>query len=160
MAYQVFVRQCTKLPVFMSSLLQTPLIAASIEENDKIGILSANSKTLEPNLSKLLTECGVSNNINQFYVIGCENIDGFEAVAKGEKVNYKKVMIGIEELVFEKLAENPGTKALLMECTELPCYSDTLRASTALPVFDAITMINFFYSSCTDNPNFGINDWD
>ena len=94
--------------------------------------------------------------LTNFYVIGCENVDGFEAVAKGEKVNYKKSYDRYRRISSWKTSR----KALLMECTELPCYSDTLRASTALLVFDAITMINFFYSSCTDNPNFGINDWD
>ena len=51
--------------IYVQSFTNT-LIAASIEKNEKIGILSVNSKTLEPNLSKLLTECGVINNINQF----------------------------------------------------------------------------------------------
>ena len=159
MAYQKEVRQYTKLPVFMSSLLQTSIVSSSIEDDDKIGILSANSKTLEPNLKKLLTECGIHVNIDKVYVIGCENVEGFDAVAKGEKVDSKKVSIGIEKLVKKNLIEYPTTKAFIMECTELPCYSDAIRFTTGLPVFDAITLINLFYCSCTDNPNFGLNNW-
>ncbi len=159
MAYQKQVRQYTKLPVFMSSLLQTSIVESSIEDVDKIAILSANSKTLEPNLKNLLTECGIQVNIDKVYVIGCEDVEGFDAVAKGEKVDSKKVTIGIEKLVKKKLIEYPTTKAFIMECTELPCYSDTIRFATGLPVFDAITLINLFYCSCTDNPNFGLNNW-
>tara|TARA_Y100000768_G_scaffold386987_1_gene376832 strand:- start:887 stop:1657 length:771 start_codon:yes stop_codon:yes gene_type:complete len=160
MAYQKLVCDISKLPVFMSSLLQTPIIAASIEDHETIGILSANSDTLKPNLKKLMTECGVNVNLEQIYVIGCQEIPGFDAVAKGEKVNNKLVNKGIEKIIKHSLVGHPNTKAFLMECTELPCYSDTVRYISGLPVFDIITLINLFYASSTDNPNFGINGWD
>lgn len=159
MAYQKIIRKATKLPVFMSSLLLTPIISAAINNDDKIGILTANSDSLIQTLPRLLTECGVKNDVSQFYVIGCQNIDGFEAVAAGERVDFEKVNNGIQALVKENLAKNPNTKAFLMECTELPAYSDTIRYLTALPVFDVTDLISLFYSSCTDNPRFGINNW-
>ena len=46
-----------------------------------------------------------------------------------------------------------------MECTELPPYSDAVRAATGLPVFDAITACNFFVGAFNDNPLFGKQDW-
>ena len=46
-----------------------------------------------------------------------------------------------------------------MECTELPPYSDAVRAATHLPVFDAITGCDFLISSCKDSERFGLNDW-
>ena len=45
-------------------------------------------------------------------------------------------------------------RAILMECTELPPYSDAVRHATGLSVFDAITCCDFFISSCTDNVRF------
>ena len=44
-----------------------------------------------------------------------------------------------------------------MECTELPPYSDAVRAATGLPVYDAITACNFFMSGVQDNPRFGLD---
>ena len=46
-----------------------------------------------------------------------------------------------------------------MECTELPPYSDAVRAATGLLVYDAITACNVFMSGVQDNPRFGINEW-
>ena len=43
------------------------------------------------------------------------------------------------------------------QCTELPPYSDALRAATGLPVYDAITCADFFIDSKADNPRFGID---
>merc|ERR1719163_2345247 len=49
--------------------------------------------------------------------------------------------------------------AFIMECTELPPYSDALRAATGLPVWDAITGADFYISAYKDNPRFGLDDW-
>ena len=57
------------------------------------------------------------------------------------------------------LEEHPTIRAILMECTELPPYSDAFRAASGLPVFDAITCCDLFINGRVDNPRFGINDW-
>jgi len=43
--------------------------------------------------------------------------------------------------------------------TNLKTYSDALRQSTGLPVWDAITNADFFISAFKDNPRFGLNEW-
>ena len=57
------------------------------------------------------------------------------------------------------MLEHPDVRAILMECTELPPYSDALRQATGLPVCDAITCCIFFMSGVQDNPRFGLNEW-
>jgi len=49
--------------------------------------------------------------------------------------------------------------AFMMECTELPPYSDAVRKETGLPVFDAVTNCDFFINAFKDNERFGMNDW-
>jgi hypothetical protein len=91
--------------------------------------------------------------------VGCEDVEGFEAVALGEKVDTKKVEPGIVKKALATLKEHPEARAFLLECTELPPYSDAIRHATGIPVFDAITGCDFFISSCVDNARFGENDW-
>merc|ERR1719183_1512568 len=57
------------------------------------------------------------------------------------------------------LKKNPRIRAILLECTELPPYADALRASTGLPVFDAITNCDYFIRSRMDNPRIGLSNW-
>merc|ERR1712165_195256 len=57
------------------------------------------------------------------------------------------------------MAEVPELRAFLMECTELPPYSDAIRAATGLPVYDAITSCNAFMAGVQDNPHFGLQGW-
>ena len=40
----------------------------------------------------------IDKDTDRFHIVGCENIDGFEAVATGEKVDHDKVEPGIVAL--------------------------------------------------------------
>lgn len=91
--------------------------------------------------------------------MGAQDVPGFEAVALGEKVDTKKVEPGMVALAKEALKKYPDARAFLMECTELPPYSDAVRHATGKPVFDAITNCDFFMNGCLDNLRFGKNGW-
>lgn len=101
-------------------------------------------------------ECGVDTQDKRFHIKGAENVDGFEAVALGEKVDTKKVTPGIVKLCQQILVDFPDTRAFLFECTELPPYSDAVRYATGKPVFDAITACDFFLSGRKDANRFGL----
>lgn len=159
MAYQINIRRLTGLPVFMSSLLQAPIAAAAYQADEKIAILTADSNTLAPNLENLLTYFGITVDPSRFVVIGCQDVKGFEAVKNGQKVNYKMVSQGILNLLRKHCINDEKIKSVLMECTEMPVYADLIRKETGMPVFDAITMIDLYYSTMSNNPNFGAKKW-
>jgi hypothetical protein len=73
-------------------------------------------------------------------------VPGFEAVAVGGKVDTTKVSPGIVQKALDVIKQHPTIRAVLMECTELPPYSDAVRKATGLPVYDAITACDFFVS--------------
>eukprot|EP00928_Gymnodinium_smaydae_P028431 TRINITY_DN2168_c0_g1_i1.p1 TRINITY_DN2168_c0_g1~~TRINITY_DN2168_c0_g1_i1.p1 ORF type:complete len:688 (-),score=120.66 TRINITY_DN2168_c0_g1_i1:340-2403(-) len=159
MAFQVLARKIATKPVFMSSMCQIPVIAAAFDPNDQILILTANGLTLKPQKEVLLSSCGFDVNEDRFIIKGCQDVPGFDAVAKGEKVPVEIVQPGIVKLTQQVLRSNPRIKGILLECTELPPYADALRATTGLPVWDAITGADFYINAFKDNPRFGINDW-
>merc|ERR1712157_611773 len=81
----------TKSPIFLSALNQLPSMAAALSSNDKIIILTANGKSLDPMRDLLLRVCGVDATDSHFVIVGCENVKHFgEEVAKGLKVDYEK----------------------------------------------------------------------
>merc|ERR1712232_52415 len=159
MAFQCIARQTATVPVFMSSMVQSPIISVAFDKYDKIMILTANSETLKPQKDTLLSHCGFDVNDDRYKIFGCQDVPGFDAVAKGEKVDVEKVTPGIVKMTQKILKEIPSIRAILLECTELPPYSDALRQHTGLPVFDAITCADFYISATKDNPRFGMNEW-
>merc|ERR1719335_1162980 len=139
MWFQALARKHTKKPVFMSSLAHLPAITCAFANFELIAIFTANSQTLKPMKALIKDECGVDPDERRYIIVGCEDVPGFEAVELGQKVDTVKVTPGIVKKVQDTLKAHPTIRAILMECTELPAYSDAVRAATGLPVFDAIT---------------------
>eukprot|EP00439_Symbiodinium_sp_Y106_P058761 s1853_g8.t1 len=119
----------------------------------RVLILTANDDSLKPqketacSSETLLSNCGFDVDDARFMIRGCQDVPGFDAVAKGEKVDVDYVQPGIVYMVKELLKKNASIRAILLECTELPPYADALRHETKLPVFDAITNADFFLSA-------------
>ena len=160
MNFQSIARQVTKIPIFMSSLCQLPAVTCAYAEKEQIIIMTANGKSLEPMRDLIRDECGVDTQDKRYNIVGCEDVPHFgEAVANGDKVNTKKATPGIVGKAVEALKKYPKSRAFLLECTELPPYSDAIRFHTGLPVYDSITACQFFISGHQDNARFGLQDW-
>jgi len=159
MWFQELARSVTKKPVIMSSLCHLPAVTCAFNVSEKIAIFTANGETLTPMKDLIRDECGVEMGEERYVIVGCQDVPGFEAVAAGEKVDVKAVTPGMVAKCKATLEAHPTIRAILMECTELPPYSDALRQAFGLPVFDSITCCDFFIDGVTDNPRFGLNDW-
>lgn len=161
---QPLARQATRLPIFLSALVQLPAVVASHAPTEQIAILTANGESLVRMQQLIKAECGgvdLEHLLTQtrFLVVGCESVPGFEAVALGQRVDVARTTPGIVALVRSVHAAHPALRALLLECTELPQFADHLRSATGLPVYDAITAADFYMSSVQDNPRFGLDGW-
>lgn len=159
MYLQPLARSITHIPVFMSALCQLPAVTCAFSPNEQIIILTANGETLEPMHDLIKDESGVDTHENRYHIVGCEDVVGFEAVALGEKVDTRKVEPGMVSKALAALRQFPDSRAILLECTEMPPYADAIRYRTGVPVFDAITACNFFISGFQDDVRFGLNDW-
>ena len=109
-------------------------------------------------LDLVRNECGVNTDLINFIVVDCKDVKGFEAVASGEKVNYEEVEPGVVAKAEEALAAHSKARAFLLECTQLPAYSDAIRAATGLPVWDAITNCDFFLAGYQQSQRFEKKD--
>eukprot|EP01060_Flectonema_neradi_P040464 TRINITY_DN921_c0_g1_i1.p1 TRINITY_DN921_c0_g1~~TRINITY_DN921_c0_g1_i1.p1 ORF type:complete len:338 (+),score=82.28 TRINITY_DN921_c0_g1_i1:75-1088(+) len=154
--YQNRVGNLTNLPVYLSSLMQCAQLASVYQDDETVLVLTANSESLTPEaLSELLTICHLDKPAHdRFKIMGCQDVDGFEAVANGDKVDKSVVRPALVKRVGEVLAADQSIKCLLLECTELPAYGDALRKAYNIPVFDAVTLINHMHSGRSDNPEF------
>merc|ERR1712178_614385 len=117
MAFQPIAREVATVPCFMSSMVQCPMVSVAFDKYDKILILTANSATLKPQKETLLNECGFDVDDTRFLIQGCQDIEGFDAVAKGEKVDVEKVTPGMVDMMLGILKEEPYIRAIILECT-------------------------------------------
>ena len=134
-----------EVPVFLSSLLQVPFISRMLGEDEKVGIICANSQVLD---ASLLEKVGIDSSI-PIHIKGLENKENFaEAILKEDGIlDPDKIEKEVVSSAKEMIQEEPKVRAILLECSDLPPYGAAVQEAVNLPVFDFITMINYVYSS-------------
>lgn len=133
------------VPVFLSSLLQIPFIISILGDKETVGVITADSKSLD---RELLVEMGVYDT-DRVVIEGLEHREHFYGFAIDETGNLdtesveKEVVAATRNLV----DKDPSIKAILLECSLLPPYAAAVQEAVHLPVFDYVTMINYVFSA-------------
>ncbi|MFZ5944757.1 MAG: aspartate/glutamate racemase family protein [Bacillota bacterium] len=143
--YQQEMARRLDLPVFMSSLLQVPFMMHLISETNKVGIITANSKSLD---ESVLAACG-ANIPDRLAIRGLEDCPNFASAIIQEQSDLDTEKVEAEVVATAKalLKDAPDVKVLLFECSVLAPYGPAVQQATGLPIFDFITMINYVYSA-------------
>jgi len=147
--YQKKAAEALSVPVFLSSLLQIPLISRSLKPGQKVGIITANSRSLT---SALLSACGVDDP-------SAVVIAGFQDLPEAKNLtlctgnyNHFKIEQELVTLAKQLVKDNPDIRALLLECSDLPTYAWSIQNATKLPVFDYYTLLNWVYNGIIRRP--------
>ncbi len=133
------------VPVFMSSLLQLPFIHRLLKPGEKVGIVTANGKTLSGKHLEVATN-GVDIPLA---IAGLEDQPHFYDAIHAEKgyLDFEKVEQEVVRATQRLVTENEGVKAILFECTDLPPYAAAVQEAVGLPVFDFSTLVNYVFSA-------------
>lgn len=141
--FQEELSNCVNIPVFTSALLFVPMLFRMIGRNKKIGILTANKKTLT---QQHLKAVGIEN--IPCKIVGLEDGEEFTnfTVQNWNSVN---VEICREELInaAKKLTMDGDIGVVVLECTNMPPYTKDIQEAAGLPVFDIVMLTNMFYKA-------------
>ncbi|MEE4113352.1 MAG: aspartate/glutamate racemase family protein [Desulfobacteraceae bacterium] len=142
-----------EMPVFLSSLLQIPFMLNILGDGAKVGVLTADGRSLD---AGLLAAVGVAD-MERLVIEGLENRKNFYrfAIEETGSLDAAAVAAEVTDAGRQVLERDPAVKAFLLECSLLPPYASALQAAVQLPVFDYITMINFVFSAVVKRPYAG-----
>jgi Asp/Glu/hydantoin racemase len=151
--YQRQVAAALDVPVFLSSLLQVPMLHRSLKPGQRVGIMCADAPSITP---RLLEACGVTPDI-PIAVMGLGDEPQFSNIlySRGEFDHdeiEQEVIDGARRLV----TEHPDVGAILLECSDMPPFAWAVQHAVGLPVFDFITMINWIYHGVVQRPYEGL----
>jgi len=143
--HQQKLAQALNVPVFLSSLIQIPFISCLIGPDAKVGVITADSKSLNENLLMAVDVSDASNLV----VAGLEDQPNFYRFAIKETgvLDTKVVEAEVVSVARRMVANHQKIQAILLECSLIPPYGAAVQAAVNLPVFDYITMINFVFSA-------------
>lgn len=142
--FQEQVQQAVQIPVFLSSLCQLSFMLTILPTSRSIGIVTANSVALVP---EIISAAGCPDQ-SRLVIQGLENTCDFRAAAIEETgvLNSDRILEEVLEAT-QQLLRNPALGAILLECSLLPPYGHAVQRLARLPVFDYLTMIDFVHAT-------------
>ena len=146
--FQRQISETVDIPVFVSSLVQAPLIYAMTAK--PVGVLTASSSLLTQKHLEGVGAAGVP-----LVIEGLEHCEEFaEVILKNKRDDMDLKLVETEVLsAGERLVSRaPEIGAILLECTDLPPYAHSLQERFGRPVFDIITLANLVDAAAIRRP--------
>ncbi len=136
--YQDAVRSAVGIPVYLSSLLQLPMIARSIKPHRKIAILTAFTDYLTPAVLRL---AGLPDHV-ETVVASMQTSPEFLNMQK-EDLDTDAFGDRLQEAAGELFDRYDDIGALLLECAVYTPYCARLQEKFAVAVYDFISLIDY-----------------
>lgn len=136
--HQKEIADAVNVPVFMSSLIQVPLVSRFLKSDQKVGVVVANSDALSEDHLK-----GVGIADEPIVVAGMQHQKQFsEVILKGETNDLDMDLFEAElcGVIQEMLDSNPEVGAIVLECTDLSHFAPKLQDKFGLPIFDLTSL--------------------
>ena len=149
--FQREVAAAVNVPVFMSSLLQVPMVQQVVGAGNLIGIVCGTRCNLT---DAHLRAVGIDPGSN-LVVAGamddysCPQFDALWNAAVRADVpaaDYDRSEADLIALCKDFKARNPGMRALVFECTGFQPFARAVQREVGLPIFSWSTLLDFAYS--------------
>lgn len=140
--FQKELANAVTIPVFTSSLMQIPIVRTMIGSHQTIGVITAKKSALS---GDHLKNAG-NPDLDQIRIQGLETSAEWNKIftSPNEDIDIAEVENDINALA-QSMLEASDIGAFVLECTDLPPFSQSIRKITGRPVFDFVTLTNFVY---------------
>lgn len=132
-----------RVPVAASAVMQVPWVQAMLPPGKRVGLITVSKSTLT---EAHLRAAGVPLDIP---TVGTEGgREFFRVLIRAEKQDMDIALAEQDILDAGRMlvAAYPEVGAVVLECTNMPPYAQALREALDLPVFDIVSMIEWFHS--------------
>lgn len=138
--YQRELAEMLPVPVATSSLLQVPVVQRLIPARRRVGVLTYNAASLK---GPYFDGVGVPDDTP---VAGMPPNSRFvSSIRDGDDtVPFELLQEEVLDAAGRLLADHGDVGAIVMECTNLAPFSAAVHARYGLPVYDAVTLVNWF----------------
>ena len=140
--YQRELVEACSVPVATSSLLQVPMVQRLIPSNRRVGVLTYDGTALN---GPYLEAVGIAADTP---VKGMAPDSSFvRSIREGDDtVPYEVLREEVLATAESLLREHNDIGAIVSECTNLAPYSADIADRLGVPVYDTVSMVNWFYA--------------
>lgn len=148
------------VPVFMSSLLQVPLIQQVVGIDQKVAIICGARKQLSEDH---LRNVGIDPNSNLVIAGATDDYSTpqFDSLWRADRrppiptASYEKAEQDFVAVCRDVVQKNPDTRALMFECTGFQPFARTVQREVNLPIFTWSTLLDYAYSVVVHREHYG-----
>jgi len=143
--FQRELADAVSVPVFMSSLIQVPMVHRMVRKDQKVGIMVALKRSLTQEHLR-----AVGADTTPVCIAGMDDQEEFcEVIIEGRRneLDFGRLEDEIVSVAEALVRENPETGALVLECTDMTSFAHKIQRKINLPVFDIITLTNMVYEA-------------
>jgi Asp/Glu/hydantoin racemase len=139
--HQELAAHCS-VPIATSSLLQIPLVQSMLPKGKRVGVLTANKAALTADHFRAV---GVATDLP---VVGMppNGVFRFNNSTGQPRVDRDAQEAEVLGMAEELLTGNDNIGAIVCECTNLPPYSHAIERRFGVPVYDIITLVEWFHA--------------
>ena len=130
------------VPFYSSTLVFIPEILDALPEDRGVGILTVSKEQLCGHNMASFRSCGIEDE-RRVFIAGMNESPHAEQwlTMTTPDYDFENVRDAVVKTATQLIEDNPSIATLVLECTDMPPYTDTLRRETGLPVFDPVDMV-------------------
>jgi len=140
-AFQKDLAAALHVPVATSSLLQIPWLAPMLPAGRRVGVVTIDADALD---ASYLAGVGAPPDTP---IEGVDRDGEFATKVLGDAATLDRVAAerDVVAAAMRLITRNPGVGAIVLECTNMPPYAAAVRRATDRPVYDVLTMLDWFW---------------
>ncbi len=141
--FQDELQQAAGVPVAASSLMQVPLVQATLPKGKRVGIMTISASTLT---SEHLIAAGAPSDSP---IVGTDQGKEFTRALLGNELqlDVKQARADMIEAANRLVGEHDNIGAIVLECTNMVPYATDVAAATKLPVFSIYDLVCWLHGS-------------
>ncbi|MCK1656388.1 aspartate/glutamate racemase family protein [Bradyrhizobium sp. 151] len=151
--FQKHLLEAVNIPVFSSSPMLVPFVAATLRNARRLGVITADARSLS---ARHLLAAAID--LARLHVVGMDDCPEFAATAWDDKttLDFGRVSNEVVTVAKRLIHEAPDTAAILLECSLLPPYAAAVQAAIGLPVFGFTHLVSLVHHACARTPFSGL----
>ncbi|QLC23933.1 hypothetical protein HFP57_02050 [Parasphingopyxis algicola] len=137
--YQRMAADASRVPVYTSVLTQIPFLLQALGSRP-LGVICASASSMN---ERIYDQCGIDD--PDRLVIGeMRGMSEFDAMLEGDRPMDERLLCEQTCEVAGRLLDTaPDVGGIVLQCSDLPPYGCAIQLATGLPLYDAVTLVNW-----------------
>ncbi|MGL5838962.1 MAG: aspartate/glutamate racemase family protein [Sphingorhabdus sp.] len=137
--FQQEVAAASEVPVFTSVLAQIPFLLQALGRK-KLGVICASASSIN---ERIYEQCRIDDP-SRLAITQMKGMSEFDAMLTGvQPMDVATMEKQAVEVATKLQRDTPDIGAIMLQCSDLPPYGRAIQEATGLPVYDAVTLINW-----------------